>query len=415
MGRFFDNDRFDYEEILAPHHQRTLDRIEASKVVLVPQDTTHLNFSSKKATHGLGHVGTAHGVHCQGIMMHSALAISESGECLGLLYEKLWTRPKAPKKGRKNAHQTLPFTQKESFKWVEAVRAVDESLEGLKRRPELIFIGDREADIYEHLAEYGETGHRFVLRVNCNRVVKSDEHYLRETLEAMAPKGDYSLPLRDEDGHIHQAKIELRFGPISLKAQRRKGGAREGALPDLDVFAVLAREVDPPEGYEPIAWLLLTNLKVKTVDDALKVVDYYEKRWHIECFHKALKSGFRAEDCRLDDADKLKKFIAMASVLAARLYWAATLRRITPDESAAKLLTELEWRVLGLKATEKPLTKPPTIKQATTWIAELGGFRHTYKEPGMIVYWRGWRELLTLTAGARLGGRLLGGKDVSYY
>lgn len=414
MGRFFENERFDYEEILVPHHQRTLDRIEGRKVVLVPQDTTHLNYSSKKATKGLGHIGTAHGVHCQGIMMHSALAISEEGECLGLLYEKLWTRSKTLKKSSKNAHQTVPFSQKESFKWVEAVRAVDESLSGLRNMPELVFIGDREADIYEHLAEYAETGHRFVVRVNCNRVVESDEHYLRETIEGLAPQGFYDLGLRDETGQIHEAKIELRFGPVSLKAQRRKGGARERNLPDLDLYGVLAREVDPPAGYEPIEWFLLTNLEVKSVSQALKVVGYYEKRWHIECFHKALKSGFRAEDCRLDDADKLKKFIAMASVLATRLYWAATLRRFAPERSAADLLTEPEWRVLGLKATGEPLTKPPTVKQATTWIAELGGFRHTYKEPGMIVYWRGWRELLTLVTGAMLGGRLLGRKDVSY-
>jgi hypothetical protein len=252
------------------------------------------------------------------------------------------------------------------------------------------------------------------VRVNCNRVVDSPERYVRETLEALVPQGRYRLELRDETGQIHQATIELRFGRLPLKAQRRKGGARERDLPDLDLYGVLAREVNPPEGYQPLEWLLLTNLEVKTVADALKVVGYYEKRWHIECFHKALKSGFRAEDCRLDDADKLKKFIAMASVLATRLYWAATLRRFDPDRSAAKLLTEIEWHLLALKATGKPVNKPPTVKQATTWIAELGGFRHTYKEPGMIVYWRGWRELLSLVAGARLGARLLSGKDVSY-
>jgi len=414
MGRFFDNESFDQEGILEPHVGRTLERMSQHPIVLVPQDTSHLNFSSHKATKGLGHIGTAHGLDHQGIMMHSALAISPQGECLGLLHQKQWTRPEKLRKSAKNAHQSRPFSQKESFKWVETLRAVDNLIQGLEHRPKLVWLGDREADIYEHLAEHVELGHDFIIRVNCNRVVDDDARFLMSVLSEQSPAGSYEMSLRDEDGKSHQAKIEVRFGVLQLLGQRRKGGAFEGKLPNLKVYGVLAREVDPPAGYEPIEWCLITSLPVNTFEEATQVIGYYEKRWHIECFHKALKSGLRAEACRLDRSDKLMKFIALASIIATRLYWASMLRRHNPEASCSQLLTELEWRVLGLNATGKPLTEPPTVKQATTWIAELGGFRHTYKEPGMIVYWRGWRELLRLVAGARLGSRLLSGKDVSY-
>ena len=155
--------------------------------------------------------------------LHSALAISVAGECLGLFYEKIWTRVKAPRKTALNAHQYVPVSQTESFKWVEAVRAVDTSLEGLKKRPELVFIGDRVADIYEHLAEYIETGHGFVVRVSCNRVVASKEPYLLDALKDIEPQGSYNLQLRTEDGQLQQGTIELRFGPLTHLAQRRKG------------------------------------------------------------------------------------------------------------------------------------------------------------------------------------------------
>ena len=92
--------------------------MDESQVVLVHQDTTHLNYSTKKVTKGLGHIGTVHGVDYQGIIMHSALATLDAGECLGLLYEKPWTRGKAKRKIALNAHQNVPFSQNESFKWV---------------------------------------------------------------------------------------------------------------------------------------------------------------------------------------------------------------------------------------------------------------------------------------------------------
>jgi hypothetical protein len=36
------------------------------------------------------------------------------------------------------------------------------------------------------------------------------------------------------------------------------------------VTAVLAREVDPPQGEQPVEWLLLTSLRVETAEQALQ-------------------------------------------------------------------------------------------------------------------------------------------------
>jgi hypothetical protein len=43
--RFFDNEKVTYERILAPHAERTLERIAAQPVVLLVQDTTELEFT----------------------------------------------------------------------------------------------------------------------------------------------------------------------------------------------------------------------------------------------------------------------------------------------------------------------------------------------------------------------------------
>jgi hypothetical protein len=53
---------------------------------------------------------------------------------------------------------------------------------------------------------------------------------------------------------------------------------------------VLAEEAKPPEGVEPLSWMLLTTVPVQSVEDAIEKLDWYTKRWGIEIFHKTLKS-----------------------------------------------------------------------------------------------------------------------------
>ena len=55
------------------------------------------------------------------------------------------------------------------------------------------------------------------------------------------------------------------------------------SAPPLTV--VLAREIAPPDGIEPIEWLLVTTLAVTTAADAERIVTWYRSRWRIERFH----------------------------------------------------------------------------------------------------------------------------------
>ncbi len=57
----------------------------------------------------------------------------------------------------------------------------------------------------------------------------------------------------------------------------------------LPLYVVLVSEVNPPPGEKPIEWLLLTNEPVRTFDDAWRVTTWYERRWVIEEYHKALR------------------------------------------------------------------------------------------------------------------------------
>ena len=73
--RFFGNDGFDYEDIIAPVCDHTVSKFTQLKRVLLIQDTTHLNYDSHLATTGLGHIGSTSDKSFQGVMMHWTLAV----------------------------------------------------------------------------------------------------------------------------------------------------------------------------------------------------------------------------------------------------------------------------------------------------------------------------------------------------
>jgi hypothetical protein len=54
---------------------------------------------------------------------------------------------------------------------------------------------------------------------------------------------------------------------------------------------VLVSEMNPPEGEQPIEWVLLTTLPISTLSETITIVEYYTTRWMIEVFSKTLKSG----------------------------------------------------------------------------------------------------------------------------
>jgi hypothetical protein len=62
---------------------------------------------------------------------------------------------------------------------------------------------------------------------------------------------------------------------------------RTGRAWPLEVWAVSAREADPPGRATRLDWLLLTTRPVRTAADALDTVIGYKLRWRVEEFHRA--------------------------------------------------------------------------------------------------------------------------------
>ncbi len=122
--------------------------------------------------------------------------------------------------------------------------------------------------------------------------------------------------------------------------------------------------------------MLLTNIPIFTFTDAIEKISWYCVRWRIETFHKILKSGFKVENCRLETADRLTRYLATISIVAWRVFWVTLIARVSSTSTALLFLDDIEWKILFSKfcPNKKFSSKAPEIKQIVIWIAQLGGF-----------------------------------------
>ncbi|MGC1527681.1 MAG: IS4 family transposase, partial [Phormidesmis sp.] len=132
---------------------------------------------------------------------------------------------------------------------------------------------------------------------------------------------------------------------------------------------------------------------------------WYSYRWLIERYHFTLKSGCKIEDLQLQHRHRLLKALATYSIVAWRLMTMTYQARLTPDVSCEVIFTPTEWKLLRRRFVPKSRSKkPPTLHQATRWLARLGGFqdRKGDGEPGIKTLWRGYTKLQHLLEGAQL-------------
>lgn len=395
--RFFSNNAFDYEDIVLPVVEATTEKMATFDRVLLVQDTTHLNYDTKKATSGLGHVGSTADKSFQGIMLHWTLALNDQGEPVGAAHVKLWEREPDPRKKRLNDHQNKPIEVKESYKWIEAVHALDGRI---PTSTQAVWVSDRESDIYEFVNAVAAKGQDFVIRSNNNRVIADEEGLLKERAREAAIVGKERLEFYF-NGEKREIDVFIRCCDAELLVQRRKGGAKSPVKAknrNIHVVHVASENLE-------IEWLLLTSLPVETLEECLEIIWIYKQRWHIESVHKTLKSGFKVEDITFSEADRLERAAAIMLPCAVRVYWLAHQQKHAPDLPASSLLSPTECRLLVIK-NKKPKDYMPTIKEAWLWIGWMGGFRGSKgsKPPGQITFWRGLIRLRDMAAGAELMG-----------
>ena len=392
--RFFANDDIAPDDILQSHIEATSSRLTAVPLVLAVQDTTEANWTNLRVTEGLGPLGNS---RWHGLLVHTTLAITPERVPLGLLAQQVWARD-PDDIGKRARRKQLPISQKESQKWLHSLDAVYTARDCCPTT-HLISVGDREADVYDVLAAPRPVGVDLLIRASWNRCVNTPQRYVWDTVAAQPMAAQLVLHVPRRGPHpARQATVALRFCPLTWCPPKHRKAER---LPGVDLWVVQVCEVDPPAEAEPIEWLLLTTVAVESGDHAIERVQWYSWRWGIEVWHRILKSGCRLEARQFPKAERLRRALALSSVLAWRIFYATMLARAVPDVPCSVLLDPDEWQALycAMHRVPTPPAEPPTLGQAVTWIAQLGGFvgRRRRDRPGAEVMWRGLQHLGDLT------------------
>jgi hypothetical protein len=411
--RLCNSDDVTHAAVLTPHSEHVLEEIGRSRRdVLVLHDSTELDYTRHFALDGLGQIGNG---HRRGYICHNSLAVdAKSREVWGLLNQVLHHRPKVPK--NETEKQLRERQSRESRVWSEGVSS-------LPGRRQLIDVCDQGADVFEFLAKEFGSGRRFVVRAAHNRAIfvghdeKSEgADYLRTYASRLPKSGEYTLQVtskREEKSpkkkgkkrtHVRKAReatVCVAAAPIRVRPPGKKSG--EYANEPLPLWVVRVWEPKPPKGQERLEWFLLTNEPVTTFEDGYRVVGWYECRWIVEEYHKALKTGCRIESPQFETEDRLQPAIALISVVALTLL---SLRDASRRPDAKKrLATDFVCNdyVEVLSIWRHKRVRPDwSVYDFFFALARLGGHqnRKSDHQPGWLVLWRGWTTLQAMLDGA---------------
>jgi len=377
--------------VLAASRERTLRLASQTRgTLLFVHDGTELDYTELESLKELGQIGNGQG---RGYLAYNTLVVvPETRDVLGLAYQKLITRPKTPKNETRKQCRERP--DRESRMWKKASLALPAPPPGCH----WVDVADRGADLLEFLDYEESAGKSYVVRSKHNRCIqlengkKTKLHDFARALPAAGTK-TVEVPATKKDP-ARTATVGVAWAEVTLLIPVQPRGEIRGV--PLKTWVVCAREIDPPAGVEPLEWILLTNVPVRSLQDALERLVWYACRWVVEEYHKALKTGVGIEDLQFRSEQRLEPVIALLSVVALFLLNLrnASRRPDAQERPATEVLPVVFVSTLALWRYKK-LRTDLTVHEFYYALARLGGHqnrRHDHP-PGWLILWRGWTKL----------------------
>jgi hypothetical protein len=415
FGRLLANPKVTVERLLDGWSTCTRSAV-AGRHVLAIQDTSEFTFATSEGhRRGLGKIGKGGG---HGLLLHAMLALDADTEfCLGLVGGSIWTRTEPVA----IPHAQRSLDEKETRRWLDTARTAKLVLAAASQ---VTVIDDREADIYDKWALLPDKNFHLLTRAARDRCLAAKGSKLFDAASQWSEAGRRTIEVPARQAGLEQreaareagrarrpACLALYHGEITIK--RPKNGLDKSLPETVTLRLVEVREIDAPDGFQPVVWRLLTTHAVDGSEMAWQIVDWYRQRWTIEQLFRTMKrQGLRVEDSQLETAEglcKLTAFAAHAAVITMQLTQA---RDGSSKEPAAVCFSEPEIETLSALAgtlegkTEKQ--KNPHARKTLAWaawtIARLGGWNGYARErpPGPITFRRGLETFAAIHRGYML-------------
>ena len=387
---FFSSDSYTTEEL-----EEQLSGVDVQDTtVFAILDTSYFNFDKnigrlKVNDPNIGYINKAGGV---GFGFHVSILVS-CDTCLpiGLGGFTFLVRPI----GREIAHhKSRPADERESTKWYDVMKS---SRERVHPSCKLIFICDREGDVYSCLNRASKLPDTFiVVRLAQNRVVENCAYRrINEALCALPVMGKYNIELREKDDEkARTACLSVSYASfeIACPASERK----QSLLDETQTLNV----VRVWEEGGNLEWKLYTNMPINCLEDAIRVIYCYKKRWLIEETFRIMKNdGFQTELSQMESGKSLQRLTAIGCKAALRVLALKEGRNLQTPGSVETHFSPLEQQVLkalaprvqGRKGHQLNPHPPDSLAHAVWIIARLGGWTpgNPKRPPGVITLYRG--------------------------
>ena len=390
--RFLDNPDIGVQEILSGHTHATLERLRTQEVVLLVQDTTFLHYGTTRPKTGMGPVKIKTRAE---YLLHPTVAFTPARVNLGVVGMKVWQRPEQPGAQQRKSQ---PIEEKESDRWLEGYHCACKVTQACPATL-VVNIADREGDIQEWFVDAmrREPDQRAecIIRAQCNRCLAPGavQRYVWAEMQQTPALGTLTIALaRQPERPPRPVTLSITAKPVTFQGARRLGGK----LPPVTVSAVYAQEPSPPQGEDPVEWLLLTSLPVTEFRRACTVVQWYRCRWEIELFFRVLKQGCKIEQLRVQTDQRLLNALAIYLIVAWRIHNITMAGRAYPEVSCEVVFAPQEWYTLyTMQHHRHPPPTPPPLREMVRSLAQLGGFlaRTRDGEPGIQAIWQGYQRL----------------------
>ena len=382
--RLLSNDKFDLEKLLISAKIATISRLTGT--VLAIQDTTDVSLNGHKKTENLGYCSE----HVRGIKTHTCIAVSTEGVPFGLLGQYYETRQEAKSALTKAEKAARPIEEKESYRWL---RMLEESTDGIPDDVSVITICDREGDFYELYAKATELRRDFIIRVTHDRNSVDNERIASKIRQKQAGEVvTVNIP-RDTRRNIPARQTEMEIAHCRVTIAKPMNVRDVDIARSLSINLVRITEITPPDGQEPIEWILATSLPLDSDNDAMLIVEYYLQRWKIERFHYVLKSGCNAQRIQQRTYERIKPVLLIYSVIALYIMAVTFLGRELPDVSCDVMFDENEWKILYRVAnrTATPPEIPYSMADAVKYLGQIGSYKRAPSDgaPGLKSIWLG--------------------------
>lgn len=378
---------------------RTRDRAHGRDIVVIHDSCEIAVGGAKAAKRGFGPVGG--GGATRGILVHAAIALDgKDGGLLGLAEVQTWNRSG----GAKRKDRRRPLAEKESKRWLEVCRT---AAERFAAAASITVIADAESDIYEVFTGL-PSNIGLITRSARDRRLKAGG-MLEPTIAGLPAQAVIIRIIPAAPGRKQrQARLELRFARVEIAAPQ---GLPKHCPKSLQLSALEAREIDAPQGVEPIRWLLLSTHELGDAAGATRIVDMYRGRWWIEQLFRTIKSaGIDIEEADIAEPRALLTLAGLATIAAVSVMQLVKARDGQTgmslddcfEEDDKPLIHALSRKLEGKTQKQKNPHPPDDLAFASWVMARLGGWTGYYGKPGPATINHGLTRYHAIKLGAQI-------------